>query len=197
VTDGWGDDPSCTGEGYLIHLAQAELNKLDALDRWEGSEEKPRPERGPVDAVWRAAWRGELTERELAEWCEIVAKRVVSKVIDDSDELGREDGRKAERAERALRALGLFDQADKAYEAKRHLSLLEDFLPAVQNRLIAEDEKRVKQPSLQRRFTLAMLQSGFFDDLNKDDEPGNDKYGGFSKAAYDAAYRRISRMRKR
>lgn len=183
------DADEFAGEGYLIHLAEVELAKLDALDRWEGLGPQPEPSRGPIDAVWRAAASGQLSGRELALWCEIVAKRVVAHVIADTDQCVRYDGRKTERAERALRSLGLYNQLDANVDARNHVLLLEEFLP-----LGKKPEGRVE--SFESRMTRLMLAAGFFPDLERAKSGGPKNFGGLkSSSDFLKAKKRVKRLR--
>lgn len=183
------DADEFSGEGYLIHLAEVELAKLDALDRWEGIGPQPEPSRGPIDAVWRAAAKGQLTERELALWCEIIAKRVVAQVIAEADQSVRSDGRKPERAERALRSLGLYDQLDANFDARNHVRLLEQFLP-----LAKRPAGRVE--SFDSRITRLMLAAGFYPDLERAKSDGPKNFGGLkSSSDFLKAKKRVKRLR--
>ena len=76
-TSNLGDKNMCdekkkiTGDSYIIHLAQIELNKIDSIDNDEAppvTPESQTPKRGPIGDIWRAAAEGKLADWELAEW---------------------------------------------------------------------------------------------------------------------------------
>lgn len=100
--------PGAEYDGYLIHLAEG------ALDR------EP-PQRGPIDAVWRAAADGKLPNADAARWAQIIGKRVVEQVINYN---GPTDGR----GDAAVYALGLRGRVDELYDERRALELVSDFL---------------------------------------------------------------------
>lgn len=138
-----------SGEGYLIHLAEAELEKLDAGQPCE---------RGAIDAVWKAAASDRLTLREMASWAKIIARRVFGSVIEKSQIPVREDGNVDERDRLALKALGLFGPKDQNYRERQHLELFLSFEDLVK----PSEENR---QSRRRKLLRIMRSGGFYADV--------------------------------
>jgi len=113
-------------DGYMVHLAER------ALDQ------KPT-ERGPIDAIWRAAAEDNLPTEDAAEWMGIIAKRVVREVIEF-------EGETKERPLAAIAALGLRGKIDKLYEHGRALELFLSFHPLAEGSepLLSWPEKRYR-----------------------------------------------------
>jgi hypothetical protein len=101
--------PGHNYDGYMIHLA-------------EGALDQNPTERGPIDAIWRAAAENKLPTEDAAEWMSIIAKRVVKQVIDF-------EGPTKERQLAAIAALGLRGTIDKLYDHRRAVELFLDFHP--------------------------------------------------------------------
>lgn len=131
--------PGAEYDGYLIYLAER------ALDR-EPSQ------RGPIDAVWRAAADGKLPDADAAHWAKIIGKRVVEQVINYK---GPTDGR----GDAAVNALGLRGRVDELYDERRALELVSDFLP------LAE----AIDPPLSWRRRLLKALAPYFDGVNERD----------------------------
>lgn len=104
--------PGAEYDGYLIHLAESALDQEPS-------------QRGPIDAVWRAAADGSLPDADAAQWAQIIGKRVVEQVINYK---GPTEGR----AKAAVDALGLRGRVDELYDARRALEVVRDFLPIAQ-----------------------------------------------------------------
>lgn len=149
-------------EGYFIHLAEVELEKLDARDAAEAAnlvDFTSEPRRGPIDLVWQLAADDKLTTQEKALWTEIIAKRVMRLVINQPTGATDQNGKQPQRAERALRALGLFGQADENYDAEQHLLLLLDFIPLAKRR--SGDNR-----ALDTRLAVAMQAAGYYPNVS-------------------------------
>jgi hypothetical protein len=101
--------PGHNYDGYMVHLAESALDQDPT-------------ERGPIDAIWRAAAENKLPTEDAAEWMSIIAKRVVKQVIDFE---GPTKGRQLA----AIAALGLRGPIDKLYEHRRAVELFLDFHP--------------------------------------------------------------------
>lgn len=113
--------PDCGYDGYMVHLAERALDQNPT-------------ERGPIDAIWRAAAENKLSNEDAAEWMSIIAKRVVKEVIEFK-------GPTKERPPAAIAALGLRGKIDKLYHHRRALKLFLDFYP-----LAKASEPRLSRP---------------------------------------------------
>ena len=128
-------------DGYLISLALQELDK----------EPDGIPARGPIDAVWRAAANGSLSDADAAHWTRIIANRVVASVIDNTSFPDERKGR-------ALKAIGMHDRHDPNYDERRALELFLDF-----HKLATAPDQQETWPV---KLLCAMKRAGFYQGLS-------------------------------